>query len=761
MSLSLSMYAYIYFLAALVSLATAWVCWRRHAISGGIPLTLLLLALTIWAVSDAFEIIATHIPTRVFWSQVSYIGITCSPILLLIFALEFSRQRPYITNRKLALIWILPLLLLAVAFTNEWHNLVWTSFTPSPLGGNVLIYGHGPWFWVVVAYSYLTLFASFYILAHMLVKFQAPYRRQAWIMLISVGVPFAVNAIYSFDLGPLPGLELAPIAFIFSSVLIVFGLFRFQLLDLVPVAHDLLIANMTDGLIVLDGRNRIVDINPTARKFIGANTSPIGLTIESVCPPIAQHSSDTSQQHEITLNRDSNWTLGMNSSTLHDRRNNPNGYLIVLSDITEHKKMETALKAMNTNLEQSVAARTAELEEMIGKLQSEIAERTRMETSLRRMEETLAQRVADQSRKLSALYKVILFAGKSLSIQELQEQSLKTIIAVMNGDAGCIHYWDERHQVLQLAAHQGLSLDMQTQITTIPPGWLLQDRIPHTITHLSTHPSAPPAIRLPGFDAYIGVPTHLHSKPTGALSIFWKNSHTLAVEDIALFSVMADQLEIIVENARLRERREAAAVLRERRRLARDLHDSVTQSLQSLTFSAYTATNRLKQGKLDRLEASLTQMSDSARQAIKEMRLLLYDLRLTPLEHVSFAEAIQLRLDAVEKRAGIDAHFDLATDAPLPRTWENEIYCITMEALNNSLKHASASQVHVRLHGDEHGIELTIADNGKGIDPASKKSGGMGLDSMTERAERIGGMLKITSTPGTGTQVRLEIQKSQ
>lgn len=157
----------------------------------------------------------------------------------------------------------------------------------------------------------------------------------------------------------------------------------------------------------------------------------------------------------------------------------------------------------------------------------------------------------------------------------------------------------------------------------------------------------------------------------------------------------------------------------------------------------------------------MEQLADSARQCLKEMRLLLFEMRLVPLEQVNIAEALQLRLEAVEKRAGVATRFMAQDLATLPKIWEEELYCIAMEALNNSLKHARADAVTLRLQGNSAGALLEVIDNGIGLGPQSSQSGGLGMRSMRERAERIGGELTVTSSPGAGTRICVRVGETQ
>jgi signal transduction histidine kinase len=196
-------------------------------------------------------------------------------------------------------------------------------------------------------------------------------------------------------------------------------------------------------------------------------------------------------------------------------------------------------------------------------------------------------------------------------------------------------------------------------------------------------------------------------------------------------------------------------VIQERRRLARDLHDSVTQSLHSLVLAGETSSHRLALGRLDRLEDSLKQMTAAARQALKDMRLLLYELRLVPLEDIRLKEALETRLDSVERRAGARAELEIRDDLAWPSFWQGKVYPIVLEALNNSLKHSQADQLRIMVNENRQGVEVIVQDNGLGFNLAQVNSGGMGLKNMHERAEQLGGSVEIQSGIGAGTTIRI------
>ncbi len=758
MSWQLSTFVFLLFASAGICAFVARIAWQRRHLPGGLPLMLILTSAAIWASSLAIETLTPDIPGKIFWSKIEYLGVATEGTFFFFFVAQYTQLNRWLTRRMIFLFALIPALTLLITATNEWHQWMWTSFTPDTSSGDLLlIYGHGIWFWVNVAYNYVLAFISTILLIRFVLRSQKLYRRQAAAMLIAAFAPLSASVVYVFDLGPLRGLDLSPFPFVITGLVLAWAVFRYRLLDLAPVARDVLIEKMSDGVVLLDRQHRVVDLNPVAQTILGSDRALIGERVAQIETRLNDRSDENETRAEIQLNGTPARFLEMRATPLYDRANQQMGHLVILSDMTQRKQMEFALQEMNTHLEQLVAGRTTELQNTVAELQNEIAERKQVEAKLRQMEDVLAQRVADQSRKLSALYELILFAGQSLTVPEIQEQALATILLVMNSDAGCIHLWNGKNQVLQLAAQRGLTTAQQNQISTMPGAWLLEDRLPHVFTHLANETSVPQELHLHGLQGYLGIGTFLLGEPTGALSLFWKQARSFPVEDIALFSALADQLSIIAENVRLRQRSEAAAVQQERRRLARDLHDSVTQSLHSLVLSADIANHRLHQGKFDRLETSLGQLAESARQALKEMRLLLFELRLASLDQVNLLDALELRLDAVERRAGIDAQFVTENVSFVPQVWESELYCIAMEALNNSLKHARATQVRVNLSASGDGLALDIVDNGQGISPARRNAGGMGLRSMTERAERLGGTLDIDSSFGKGTHIRVQV----
>ncbi len=376
----------------------------------------------------------------------------------------------------------------------------------------------------------------------------------------------------------------------------------------------------------------------------------------------------------------------------------------------------------------------------------------------------LERRVADRTRELKALYEVTAVAGEALDLDQALARSLDRTLQAMDTAVGAVELLEEDGSGLHLAVHRGIPADIVQALNGAPSeqglgSWVLAHGEPLVLADIAESPRAPGWVRAQGVDgAYAGVPMRAKGRVLGVLSVFRDGRRGFNVEDVALLASIADQVGVVVENARLRLRAERAAVREERGRLARDLHDSVTQSLYSLTLFAEAGRRLVEQGEVDQAGAHLAQLGETAQQALKEVRLLVYELRPSMLEQAGLSGALQQRLGTVEERAGVRVRFEADGADELPKACERELYHIAQEALNNALKHGAAGEIHVRIASDNGRLTLEVEDDGRGFDPHGvSNAGGVGMNSMRERAERIGGTLRVASKPGAGTRVWVEV----
>ena len=256
------------------------------------------------------------------------------------------------------------------------------------------------------------------------------------------------------------------------------------------------------------------------------------------------------------------------------------------------------------------------------------------------------------------------------------------------------------------------------------------------------------------------VPVIIKGDVIGVLDVQSDRLNDFDETDLAVIQALGNQAAIAIENARLYEQAQQLAVVEERARLARDLHDAVTQSIYSLTLLAEAGLRMIAQGNLPQIRDNQMRIDDIAQQTLQEMRLLVYELRPAELKELGLAGAVERRLEVVEHRAGIEARLLAPDSLSLPLELEEELYRIAQEALNNALKHARATAIFVDIEQDGSYVILTVRDNGRGFEPVTiGDQSGLGLENMKERAARINADLAISSTPGEGTIIRVKALK--
>jgi signal transduction histidine kinase len=232
-------------------------------------------------------------------------------------------------------------------------------------------------------------------------------------------------------------------------------------------------------------------------------------------------------------------------------------------------------------------------------------------------------------------------------------------------------------------------------------------------------------------------------------------------DDITVLKTAADILAGAIENARLNRRAQEAAVLEERNRLARELHDSVTQQLFSITLTAQAARTHLEKNS-QRTAGQLERLQETAAAALAEMRALIAQLRPPALKDQGLVSALQQHIATLSRREGLRIELRVTGDERLARGFEQALYRIVQEALNNTIKHASASSVRVLLEFDPGWVQVRVIDDGQGFDPQSAMEAGsrtFGLISMRERATEIGGSMTIHSTIGGGTEITVTVPR--
>lgn len=350
--------------AAISSMALTLYAWqRRHTTPAATSFALLMLAVTEWSIGYALELGSTDLATMLFWARIEYLGIVTVPIAWLVFAVQFSNQDRWLTRRNLVLLAIIPVITLFLAWTNEAHSLVWTYLGIDSSGPfSALVTHHGMWFWVHSAFSYICLLGGTILLVRIALNFPDLYRWQAGLMLLAVLAPWISNGLYLSGLRLIPNFDSTPFAFTLTGLAAGWNLFRFRFLDVVPVARRAIVEGMPDGVIVLDGQNRIVDFNPAAQQIIG---QPAAAIMGQLAGHVFALRADLVERYRDVLEASSEIMLGegearryfdLRISPLYDRHHHLSGRLIILRDVTKRKQAEAALRQSEQHFRQVVAS---------------------------------------------------------------------------------------------------------------------------------------------------------------------------------------------------------------------------------------------------------------------------------------------------------------------------------------------------------------------------------------------------------------------
>ncbi len=357
-------------------------------------------------------------------------------------------------------------------------------------------------------------------------------------------------------------------------------------------------------------------------------------------------------------------------------------------------------------------------------------------------------------------------------------ETLDTIIMqasqLMEAQISLLYRLDTARQHMFIEAQHGLPPEV-AQISGFPLVYSPVDEmilarqpvaslIDHTVVR-QTLPGVDPAVMrswhshvTDRHDAFLAIPLVVRDEVYGRLTFYYARARTFSQEDIDQAMLFGDQAALAIENARLRDNAEQMAVVAERNRLARELHDAVTQTLFSASLIA-DVLPRIWERSPETGQARLEELRELTRGALAEMRTLLLELRPATLTESSLDELLQQLAAAVIGRSRVQVAVQIAGEdkRPLPPDLQVALYRIAQEALNNVVKHAGATQVTVTLRFLPACVELVVADNGRGFNPDTISVHSLGLGIMRERAAKIGADLHIDSQVGAGTTLTVHV----
>ena len=411
------------------------------------------------------------------------------------------------------------------------------------------------------------------------------------------------------------------------------------------------------------------------------------------------------------------------------------------------------------NFEQRIQVRTGdELEEMA-------AQFNLMAGELQESYATLERRVADRTRELAALNAIAGVVNRSLDLGEILQNALDMTLEVTGMDAGSALWFGADTSPI-LIASRNLSSGLLEHVVQLSLGpdharspMFTERPVARRVGDYPAGSLKEAAIR-EGIQLVVTVPLMTKGRLLGTLDLISKSRREMSADEFSLLAGIGQQVGVAAENAQLYEQAEEAAAAAERSRLARDLHDAVTQTLFSASLIA-DILPRLWEKNPAEARQRLEQVRQLTRGALAEMRTLLLELRPSVLEEASLDELLRQLAEAAAGRTMLQIDLEIGQDCEIPFATKEAFYRIAQEALNNVVKHADAQHVTIGLRcsapdaPQEGQIELWVADDGKGFDATQIPPEHLGVGIMHERAEGIGAALRLTTVQGSGTRVHV------
>ncbi len=362
----------------------------------------------------------------------------------------------------------------------------------------------------------------------------------------------------------------------------------------------------------------------------------------------------------------------------------------------------------------------------------------------------LGQTVSNREKELRVLYEIMAITSENENLEKILSSSIEKILSLLPFEAGAIHLEENDQMIKKVVFRKSIIVEPEWMDNYFFENKLYENAI-HNKKRFTT-------IKIPEKNV-IGLTIPIRNKGInlGLVTLIGHHFDESDLDHISLITSFADAIGLVVENARQRKRSDELLILEERQRLAHDLHDSVSQSLYGLVISADVSNKLLRLKEYDGLKETLKDIEETALQSLREMRLMLFELRPLFFETVGLAGALEMRLNIVERRSGIDTVMNLCGADQIPSPLDIEIYGIATEAMNNSLKHSKANLIKIDLEVKANEVMLEISDDGVGFDMSEGVIGGIGFSSMRERSNRINGQLEIDSIINKGTRIILKV----
>ncbi len=411
---------------------------------------------------------------------------------------------------------------------------------------------------------------------------------------------------------------------------------------------------------------------------------------------------------------------------------------------------------------------------------TDVSERVMNEQLLEQRVKERTEEIEQRRRAAEGLREILKELNSPRSLDEILDYIVRQATELLGAQAGLLFRLEQNNQYVTFEASFGFPAELSLERGTVDNSSGNQDILNRQPVGVIDFPAyVEMALKDPDaglterdaewyeelarrYTSILGAPLIVRNEVYGGLIFYYRDPHAFADEDKALASSLANQTALAIENARLRVQAEQAAVMEERQRLARELHDSVSQALYGINLGARTTRKLLDQESVApdiklKLGAPLDYVLSLADVGLTEMRALIFELRPDALEKEGLVAALKRQAETLRARHKLVVETTLCEEPDVGPDVKEALYRIVQEATNNTVKHAHAARIDLRLWWRDKTLLLEIADDGAGFDPDRAYPGHLGLKSMQERIEQFGGNLTIESAPGAGAIVRVSV----
>lgn len=687
----------------------------KRKVRGAKSLLVFSFALTVWACAYGLLLFNVQ-PGGRLWLALIYLSATVTSTALLTFILSYTNHEEWLGRMGILLVCIEPVAT-QVLF---WTNRISGEYAITKTG---IVLSSSPWYWINASYSDGLMILALILLAQTFLHKTKQYMLQSITIVIGVFIPILTKTLSLVIFTLILNLEPPLVSFAITGILLVYSIYHFKLLGIAPIARGDVIESMSDGWMVLDPQNRIVDLNPAAEALVGVSREKaFGQPAEDILqnwPKLEQEPSvrELEIKGSVRLRGELRY-LSVRILPLLRPPENLVGKVILWRDITE-----------------------------------------------RRMSDTARRRARDEMFVL--LHSISSMAFRTMSPDDFLAESSTQIMYSFQSQASLIMLLEDGHSKKGelkyfLASHQGIPQNRLVHLTSSPEVAKIMRQIIETkeaflVPDILLDPRLPPGMQKSGNKSMLMLPLTTGEQVMGVLGLIRKSGLPYSLDEMTRLTIVAEELASFIRSDR---QRQLAIALEERQRLYHDLHDSISQKLYGL-FLLTEAAQASLEGGTPVQAAELSKIGENARQALKEMRLFLFQMKPVDLEHSGLVAALHERLAAVEGRADVKARLLADEDIDLSLEKETMLYYIAQEALNNIMKHANAKSVTILLKKRKTSVTLEVVDDGRGFDPKDTGKGHLGLRIMQERVAKADGKLAIKSSPGKGTKVTVTVSKNK